>query len=172
MSIHIRPAEIADAVAAIATVRASISSLCTADHQDDPDTLSVWIGNKTADNFGLWIANPDNFCVVAASDEAIAGVGLLHRSGEVRLFYLAPGCQRQGTGRALYRALEAQANRWGLARLHLDSTNHARPFYEAMGYRPVGSAVPRFGVLRCFPYEKWLRPNHSSKQTRKKPRAA
>jgi hypothetical protein len=103
MSIQVRPAEIADAVAAIATVRASVSCLCTADHQDDPDTSSVWIGNKTADNFGAWIANPDNFCVVAASGEIAAGVGLLHRSGEIRLFYLAPGCQRQGTGGALYR---------------------------------------------------------------------
>lgn len=96
MSIQVRPAEVADAVAAIATVRASISSLCTADHRDDHGTLSAWIGNKTAGNFGTWIANPDNFCVVAASGETIAGVGLLHRSGEIRLFYLAPGldCSR------------------------------------------------------------------------------
>ena len=116
MSIQVRRAKITDSVAAIATVRASISRLCTGDHQDDPATLSAWLGNKTADNFGAWIANPDNFCVVAVSGEAIAGVGLLHRSGEVRLFYLSPGCQRQGTGRALHRAPEAQADRWGLPR--------------------------------------------------------
>jgi hypothetical protein len=60
----------------------------------------------------------------------------------------------------------------GVARLHLDSTDHARPFYEAMGYRSAGSAVRRFGVLRCFPYEKWLKPNNSSKTTRTEPRAA
>ena len=171
MSVRIRSAETADAVTAIATVRASISSLYTADHQNDADALSAWIGNKTADNFGAWIANPDNFCVVAASGEAIAGVGLLHRSGEVRLFYLAPGCQRQGTGRALYRALEAQAGRWGLLGCIRTVQIMLVHSMKTMGYRSAGSAVRRFGVLRCFPYEKWLNPDNSSKATRTRPRA-
>lgn len=164
MSIHVRPAESQDAAAAIAAVRNSISQLCAADHRNDPATLAAWLRNKTADNFAAWIANPDNFCVVAKAG-IVAGVGLLHRSGEIRLFYLAPGCQRQGIGRALYQALESQARQWSLARLHLDSTDRARPFYEAMGYAAAGPAIERFGVLRCFPYEKSLQPVDSPRPT-------
>lgn len=100
MSIQVRRAKITDSVAAIATVRASISRLCTADHQDDPATLSAWLGNKTADNFGTWIANPDNFCVVAVSGEAIAGVGLLHlkRRGPALLSLARLPATGHGTG--------------------------------------------------------------------------
>jgi len=90
----------------------------------------------------------------------LSGVGLLHRSGEIRLFFLAPGAQRQGIGKKIHAALEARANDWQLRKLHLDSTRLARPFYEALGYRSTGEASVRFGQLRCYPYEKELRPDH------------
>ena len=119
-------------------------------------TLTTWLANKTSQNFLTWIANTDNFCVVAESNNRLAGVGVLQRTGEILLFYLDPGAQRQGIGRIIHAALEAKANEWKLASLHLDSTSLARPFYEALGYRAIGAAVPRFGVLQCFPYSKRL----------------
>lgn len=153
----VRRAENKDAGVAMQLIRRSIEELCVADHRNDPVTLAGWLANKTPENFRSWIANPDNFCVVVEADGRLSGVGLLHRGGEIQLFYLAPGAQRQGMGRAIHAALEAQARAWGLQKLHLDSTAMARPFYEALGYQATGASIPRFGVLRCYPYEKVLR---------------
>ena len=164
--ITVRPAKEEDAAAAIDVVRRSIQQLCIADHREDRDTLARWLANKTPENFLDWIANPDNFCVVSESADCISGVGLLHRSGEIRLFYLAPGSQRQGIGRTIHDELEAAAERWGLIALHLDSTALARPFYEALGYDARGPSAIRFGVLQCFPYEKRLQPSNSIQRTR------
>lgn len=166
--IAVRPAEQRDADEAIDVVRKSISDLCVADHQNDQETLAAWLANKTAQSFFRWISNPENFCVIAESDNHIVGVGVLQRGGEILLFYLAPGAQRRGIGRKIHDALEEKAARWQLESLHLDSTALARPFYEALGYRPVGPPIPRFGVLRCFPYAKKLQPGISLERTREK----
>lgn len=152
----VRQARSEDATGAVQAVRRSIEELCIADHQNDADTLTLWLANKTPEHFQSWIANPDNFCVVAEDAGCLQGIGLLHGSGEIRLFYLAPGVQRRGIGRAIHAALEKQARAWGLPRLHLDSTFKARLFYEAMGYKSAGDAKHRFGVLQCHPYEKIL----------------
>lgn len=145
-----------DAEAAVKVVRRSIEELCTADHHNDAATLARWLASKTSENFRSWIASVDNFCMVAEADGRLSGIGLVHRDGEIQLFYLAPGAQRQGMGWAIHTALEAQAHAWGLPKLHLDSTVKARLFYEAMGYKPSGEAKHRFGVLQCYPYEKVL----------------
>jgi GNAT superfamily N-acetyltransferase len=152
----IRRAEPKDAAAAVDIVRGSITTLCRADHHDDAATLAMWLANKTVQNFLSWLANDDNFCIVAEAGDDVAGIGLLHRSGEVRLFYLASDMQRQGIGKAIHRALESQATTWGLEELSLDSTILARPFYEALGYRSTGPAIPRFGMLHSHPYQKTL----------------
>lgn len=146
----------ADAAAAVECVRRSIAQSCRADHHDDAPTLAAWLSNKTPANFIGWLDNTENHCVVAKCKGNLCGVGLLHRSGEIRLFYIDPESQRRGAGRAIHAALEQQAHAWGLPRLHLDSTANARAFYEALGYRNVGPARLRVGVLQCFPYEKQL----------------
>ena len=163
--ISVRPAEQRDADQAIDVVRQSITRLCIADHHNDEKTLATWLANKTRENFLSWLLNTDNFCVVVESDSHLVGVGVLHRRGEILLFYLAPLAQRQGIGNMIHAALEEKADQWGLTSLHLDSTALARPFYEALGYRPSGPAVARFGVLKCFPYAKQLQPNSSLKRT-------
>jgi GNAT superfamily N-acetyltransferase len=152
----VREAQPQDAEAAVAVVRASIEALCTADHRNDPETLSQWLANKTPQSFRTWIANPDNFFVVALDGERLIGVGLLRREGEIVLFYLQPGTQRRGIGSALYEALEGKAIDWGLRELHLGSTCMARPFYESRGFRATGPARHRFGLLQSYPYEKRL----------------
>jgi GNAT superfamily N-acetyltransferase len=148
----------ADAGAAVDVVRRSILESCTADHRGDGDTIARWLSNKTVQHFASWLANQDNFCVIAQADGRLLGVALLQRSGEINLFYLAPDAQRQGTGKALHRAIEDKAKAWGLAKLRLDSTHLACAFYEKLGYRALGAARTRFGVLRSYPYEKMLQP--------------
>lgn len=147
-----------DADAAMEIVGQSIAQLCVADHRHDPETLARWLANKTPASFRTWLADPENFCVVAKTGQRVMGVGLLHRSGELKLFYLAPGSQRQGMGTMIHAALEDQARLWGLRQLHLQSTDSARPFYEALGYRASGAARTFFGVLQGYPYTKTLQP--------------
>jgi GNAT superfamily N-acetyltransferase len=156
MMVAVRKAEPRDAEAAAAVLRRSITELCTLDHHGDADTLAKWLANKTARDFLSWLANEDHFCVVADASDQVMGVGLLHRSGEVRLCYLAPGAQGQGLGRAILGMLEEKAREWRLRKLHLESTVSARPFYERVGYRSGGAAKPGFGISHCHPYEKIL----------------
>lgn len=164
----VRQAVPMDAEAAVEVVRRSIAELCTADHCGDADTIAKWLSNKTVPNFVSWIENQDNFCVIAEANGRMQGVGLLRRSGEIVLFYLSPGAQRQGMGKAIHSVLEEKANAWGLPELKLESTALACLFYENLGYRSAGAAVPRFGVLRAYPYEKALQPNPSMQPTGQK----
>jgi GNAT superfamily N-acetyltransferase len=152
-----RTAEAKDAAAAVEVVRRSITELCMADHHGDAETLAKWLSNKTVPTFAAWFSRDDNFCVIAESAGRVVGVGLLHRSGEINLFYLAPGVQRRGIGKAIHATLEERARAWALRGLRLDSTALARPFYEKLGYRPAGARKPSFGVLHVYPYEKTLR---------------
>ena len=152
----IRSACVDDAVDATEVVRRSISELCKADHQDDPATLDRWLINKTPEKFKEWVSNPENFCVIAGDSARIFGVGLLKRSGEVLLFYVAPGYQRLGIGRRIHDALEAQATSWGLGRMYLESTALACNFYRSLGYQSTGPEQSLFGVLRVYPLAKAL----------------
>lgn len=150
----VRPASARDAARAIEVVRRSITLLCEPDHRNDPATLGRWLANKTPESFAAWISNPENFCVVAEVASEIQGVGLVHRSGELRLFYVAPGHARQGLGRNIHAALVTQARSWGLTEIHLESTSVARQFYESLGYRSAGPQKAMFGVLQAYPYVK------------------
>ena len=161
-----REASSDDAAEVIDLVRKSITLLCTDDHHNDPYTLAKWLENKTPQQFVAWISSPVNYCVVAHLNERLAGVGLLHRGGEVRLFFVSHDAQRQGVGKAIHALLESKAPLWGLRALHLQSTALARAFYEALGYQPNGAPQLRIGVLQCYPYEKLLlQPNYSLKRT-------
>jgi GNAT superfamily N-acetyltransferase len=155
MRYTVREARPGDAAEAAALLRASITQLCRADHADDARTLEQWLANKTPENFLSWLADKDQFCVVAESDRLV-GVGLLHSSGEIRLCYLLPGVQGQGIGKAMLSALEAKARALGLRTLTLESTADARAFYEKQGYRRAGKPLRGFGISHCHPYAKDL----------------
>ena len=170
--IAVRQADPKDAQEAADVLRRSITELCALDHRGDANTLAAWLANKTPQNFLSWLASEDNFCVVAEANSHVVGVGLLHRSGEIRLCYLAPGAQRKGIGKAIYLALEEQAKAWGLRTLRLESTISARQFYEGLGFLSGGIATPGFGISHCHPYEKQLQSNPLMQSTgRKRPAA-
>jgi GNAT superfamily N-acetyltransferase len=154
-SFSIRKAEAADAHAIVKVVRDSIAQLCVADHHNDPELLSAWLENKTAENLAKWFGDPNNYCVVA-QNERLVGVAVLNRSGEVQLMYVAPGAQRQGIGRMLHDSLEQKAKQWELKHLGLGSTRDARAFYESVGYVSTGELQQWRGIL-CYKYEKLLK---------------
>ncbi|MGA9853206.1 MAG: GNAT family N-acetyltransferase [Gammaproteobacteria bacterium] len=163
MKLSVRPARTSDSEIAIQTVIASIQELCVADHHNDPATLQRWLSNKTPASFETWINNQENFCVIGEIGGVLSAVGLLHNSGEIRLFYVAPDAQRKGIGKAIHAALEEHASLLNMKNLHLSSTDAARPFYEAVGYQASGTREHMYGQLWCFPYIKQLQPNISFK---------
>jgi len=155
-TVSTRLATAADAADALDAVCQSITKLCVADHQHDPETLERWLRNKTPEHFNRWCADPESRLVVAVIDAAIVGVAALHRSGEVRLFYVRPECIRSGAGRALLQAVEAFARAWRIKSLKLESTLSARRFYERCGFVSAGESTLHYGVLRGYPYTKAL----------------
>lgn len=152
----IRPAKPQDADAAVDVLRRSITELCSADHRNDAATLAEWLANKTTQSFLAWLANSNNYCVVAEECNRVLGVGMLGRNGKIHLLYLLPGTQRRGIGKAIYRALEEKTRAWKLQRLFMESTTTACAFYERMGFVRAGAAVPGVGVTWSQPYEKAL----------------
>jgi GNAT superfamily N-acetyltransferase len=154
--ISIRRAAAEDAAKAVLVLRASITELCVADHQNDPETLARWLRNKTTEHFLRWLANADNFVVVAEQATALCRVESISRHGELNLLYVRPGSQRCGVGRALLLALEEQAQAWALAEIRLRSSAGARAFYARHGYVSAGDPSVAFGAVIDYPYSKAL----------------
>ena len=154
--ITVRPAKPEDADQATNLLRRSIAELCAADYQDDAATLENWLANKARENFLSRLVHDNNLCVVAEENSRLLGVGMILRKGTINLLYLLRGEQRRGIGKAIYLALERQARDWGLQKLALTSNRESRAFYESMGFWSTGDAVPWFGKVLSWPYEKIL----------------
>lgn len=130
--------------------------LCHDDHLGDQITLDHWLATKTPESFYTWLSNGRNHILVAELNERMAGVGTLHASGEIMLFYLRPGVQRRRIRRAILEAIENSARDHAPNSLSLGSTVGARTFYEAMGFESQRDPSIQFGVLRTYPYRKRL----------------
>jgi GNAT superfamily N-acetyltransferase len=149
---RVRPAQIADAERAVDVVRRSIQELCEFDHKRDRATLSMWLGNKTADNMRQWIAAHTVF--VAVQDEQIAGVAAVRADGHVLLNYVAPEARFQGASKCLMQGIETWASSHGLKWLTLESTATALRFYLSTGWTMTGPPQPGFGVTTRNPMRK------------------
>jgi len=89
---------------------------------------------------------------VADEDGKILGFGELEADGHVDYFYCAHDCQRQGVGTRLYEAIEAEARRMSIPRLHAAVSVTAKAFFLRMGFEVVkeqhnvvcGTIAPNF----------------------------
>jgi GNAT superfamily N-acetyltransferase len=154
MSITVRPASEADAVAGCDVLRRSIRELCVEDHGHDEQVLSAWLANKTPQNVRAWITSASSFSVVAVDGSEVWGFGLVQRGGEIQMCYLVPEVQHRGVGKLMLRALEEQAARWGLKSLFLTSSVTARRFYERNGYVQSGEPKSVYGLRGVYPMSK------------------
>lgn len=84
----------------------------------------------------------------------MVGFALLART-TLALCYVVPEALHQGVGLALLSEAEAQARKWGLAALGLESTRTAEDFYHRHGYVPHG-AVQTWTGLQAQPMRKVL----------------
>ncbi len=115
-------------------------------------TLSVWLGNKTADNMRQWIAA--DTVLVAMEGEGIAGVAAARSDGVVLLNYVAPEARFKGVSKSLMHEIEAWASQRGLNWLRPESTDTALRFYLSNGWTMAGPPQPGFGVTTRNPMRK------------------
>jgi hypothetical protein len=71
-----------DADAAMVAVRASITHRWVAQRPGDRVPRQRWPANQNPSSFRSWVADAENFCVVALDADHVQGVGLLHGSGD------------------------------------------------------------------------------------------
>jgi len=156
----IRKARIDDAARACNVLRRSISELCGADHHGDPAILRRWLSNKTPAVVAGWIADPDNFALVAVEEDAVLAVGIVRHDGEITCNYVSPDARFRGVSKAMLAQLEATARDHGNDVCHLISTETAHRLYLSAGYEDCGVPQGKFGTTSSFPMLKRLVTQH------------
>ncbi len=153
---EIRKAGEEDAEKICATVRRSITHLCSLDHYGDEGILKAWLENKTAATFKLWLASPNQHFCIAEAQENIIGVGAATLTGEITLNYVAPEARFQGISKTLLSTLEVFLSNKGLNQCTLTSTKTAHAFYQSAGYEDMGEPI-FWGKLQGYPMRKILK---------------
>jgi GNAT superfamily N-acetyltransferase len=140
---------------------------------DGREAFEAYIERSLAeemDRVAAYYAEHDGGFWVAVRDGAVLGMFGLERAGpdamELRRMYVDPLARRDGIGRAMLHAAEAECRRTGVPRLEL-STSELQPaavaMYRREGYRLVREAVAEAasnktvgGGIRRFYFEKTL----------------
>jgi GNAT superfamily N-acetyltransferase len=152
----IRDATPADAVKACEAIRASITELCIADHNRNPEILRRWLAGKTPDNVAAWATAAGSSLLVGVEDDAVLAVGGVTDAGEITLNYVSPKARFRGISAAMLKSLEARAVERGAVEITLLSTKTAQRFYQSRGYRDVGPSLGKFGTAASYPMVKTL----------------
>lgn len=152
----IRAATAEDAAKICTVLHRSITELCVADHQNNPQILNPWLANKAPDNLREWIAREGQVYLVAEIDGQITGIAAVSATDGILLNYVSPDYQRRGVSKALMAALESWLKEQGRVVCHLISTATARQFYKTLGYLPDGEPVMRRSGMLTFPMKKLL----------------
>jgi GNAT superfamily N-acetyltransferase len=107
----------------------------TASSHYAPETVVAWSGRMTPASYAEPIAT--KVVIVAEDDDGrLAGFAELDPvAGIVLACYVDPDFDRQGVGRSLMNALEAEARAHGRSALLLDASVNAIAFYESLGWR-------------------------------------
>ena len=74
---------------------------------------------------------------VAELAGVIVGFMTLEHNGHIDWTYTHHAYQRQGIASALYRHLEAEARRQDIARLFVEASHLARPFFDKQGFSVI-----------------------------------
>ena len=153
---EIRAAKQEDAAEICLVLRRSITELCVADHNNDPQILDPWLANKTLENLQAWIARTGQTYRVVVIDDQIAGVGAVSATEGVLLNYVSPDFRYRGVSKALMAVLEDWLKEQGQVVCHLSSTTTARQFYKTLGYLPDGEPQTGRSGNPAFPMKKLL----------------
>ncbi|MEM7776002.1 MAG: GNAT family N-acetyltransferase [Pseudomonadota bacterium] len=95
---------------------------------------------------GVWVADIDDV-PVGLYEAAIND----NRTLVVELFFVEPHAMGRGVGRALWRHMEHEATRRGIACIDVEADPQALMFYERMGCRLIGGVPSRSIPGRTLP---------------------
>ena len=92
------------------------------------------------------------------ADNSIAAFAVLEPADRLALLYCRGRCGRQGHGRRLVQALEAQARQQGCGRLRTEASQLSRPLLERLGWQVeaeetvlfAGEWFRRWRMIRCL----------------------
>ncbi|XRD81733.1 GNAT family N-acetyltransferase [Dyella halodurans] len=153
---RIRKANLDDAPGIFALRREAILAQCRGHYP--PRDLEIWTSGAMSEAFARRV---EELFYVVDVDARMAGCGMIDLStGKIDAVFVRPEYMRRGVGRAIMDHLEHLALRAGLAKLHLEATLNAAPFYLALGFQPEGDKLYRssLGVsLACVSMSKPLR---------------
>jgi putative acetyltransferase len=102
-----------------------------------PDVIDAWAPLPILDQHVEKVrSNPEGESrLIAELDGRAVGIGcLIAEREDFRACYVTPEASRRGVGSAIVRAIEWAARERGAARLDVDSSITAEPFYAALGY--------------------------------------
>jgi putative acetyltransferase len=127
-------------------------------HAYAPEQVEAWAA--TASPARIAARCEDGRVVLVAVDERDRplGYGDLEADGHLDFLYCAPEAEGKGIGSALYRALEKRARLQGIASIHVEASELARPLFERNGFRILRRNEVKIGAvtLHNFSMEKLL----------------
>ncbi|PKA72275.1 ribosomal protein S18 acetylase RimI-like enzyme [Pseudomonas baetica] len=153
--ICIRPAILADVGIISRIIERSIRFGCALDHRNDPQIVSLWTRQQSADFLGSRLADPYFYLSIALLADKPVGVAMAQASGDISICHVQPECFRRGVGRALMSDLEGWLRVRGVSLANLDSTRTGEAFYRRLGYREAALPLIHNG-LHILPMSKRL----------------
>lgn len=136
--VTLRPYRPDDAPALLALFKDTIRRVNSRDYS--PSQIAAWASDDIdpaawADRF------TGRFVAVAEKAGRPVGFAELESDGHIDRLYVSADEQGHGIGRQLVAAVVAEARRMELARLTVEASITARPFFEAHGFRTLASQV-------------------------------
>ena len=135
-AIIVRAAGPDDAASIAAIHEAAVNGERGGGDYDDPQ-IDAWAHSRPLPELRERIGSRLFFMANCAS-EPVGYAQLDVGAGVMRSLYVVPGHQRRGVGGRLARAALTAARDAGLARVELDASLNAVPFYEALGFARLG----------------------------------
>lgn len=131
----------------------SITQLCRAGHQNDPQAIAEWTANKNPASIRDWIRSGARLWLAenAGQVAAVGGLG----EAEITLLYIDPDHVGCGIGAALLHRLEQELATAGHTEARLEATRTAQDFYWRHGWQATGQCGAR-GEVSCFAMRKSL----------------
>ena len=130
----IRRAVRQDAEAIFRVRMAAIRELAEGHYSEEQ--IRAWHGNKSPNSYEP--PNADKLVLVEESEEGVCGFAQLDVwAGIVDRVYVSPHYARRGIGTRLLIELEAVARTLGVAKLCVNASLNAVPFYQSAGYVAV-----------------------------------
>lgn len=155
--VNLRPYKPADASGLLALFRDTIRRVNSRDYS--PEQIRAWASDEI--DLEIWANRfTGRFALVAEEAGQLLGFVDLTPEGHLDRLFVSADHQRRGIGVALMQALLDEAQRRKIARLTVEASITARPFFEAHGFTILArqEVACRGTMMTNFRMERILAP--------------